>query len=103
VPDSDDPYAIVARLMDAMPSGSYLAISHAGSDRIDQESQQSIGDSWNGRVQQQFTLRSREQVAEFFAATDLVEPGVVAVEEWRSEPGTIGEGKSTVCAVGRKR
>jgi len=104
LPDSDDPYAIVARLMDAVPPGSYLAISHAGSDRLDQESQQSIGDSWNGRVQQQFTLRTREQVAEFFAGTDLVEPGVVPVEDWRPEPGTTGEGKSTVwCAVGRKR
>src|SRR6201987_1923858 len=50
LPDSDDPYAIVAAVMDAVPSGSYLAISHAGSDRLDQESQQSIGDSWNGRV-----------------------------------------------------
>ena len=28
VPDSDDPYAIVARVMDAVPSGSYLAVSH---------------------------------------------------------------------------
>jgi hypothetical protein len=26
--DADDPYAIVATLMDAVPSGSYLAISH---------------------------------------------------------------------------
>ena len=104
LPDSDDPYAIVARLLDAVPSGSYLAISHAGSDRLDQEAQQSIDDSWTGRVQQDFTLRSREQVARFFAGTDLIEPGVVAVEEWRPEPGTGGEGKSTVwCAVGRRR
>jgi len=87
-----------------MPSGSYVAISHAGSDRIEQEAQQSIGDSWSGKVQQDFTLRSREQVARFFAGTDLIEPGLVPVEEWRPEPGTIGEGKSTVwCAVGRKR
>jgi hypothetical protein len=49
-------------------------------------------------------LRTREQVAEFFTGTDLVEPGVVPVEDWRPEPGTSGEGKSTVwCAVGRKR
>jgi len=104
LPDSDDPYAIVARLLDTVPSGSYLAISHGGSDRVDQEAQQSIGDSWSGRVQQQFTLRSREQVARFFAGTDLVEPGVVPAEEWRPGPGTGGEGRSTVwCAVGRKR
>ena len=29
IPDADDPYAVVARLMDAVPSGSYLVIAHA--------------------------------------------------------------------------
>ena len=38
-------------------------------------------------VQQQYTPGSREQVARFFAGTDLVEPGLVPVEEWRPEPG----------------
>jgi hypothetical protein len=78
--DPGDPYAIVARLRDTVPSGSYLAISHAGSDRVDPEAQQGIGDSWSGRVQQQFTLRSRAQAARFFAGTDLVEPGVSGQE-----------------------
>jgi hypothetical protein len=104
LPDSDDPYGITASLMDAVPSGSYLAISHAGSDLLDREAQRGIDDSWSGRVQQQFTLRNREQVTRFFAGLDLVEPGVVPVEEWRPEPGTGDGGKSTVwCGVGRKR
>ena len=32
IPDADDPYAVVARLMDAVPSGSYLVIAHAAAD-----------------------------------------------------------------------
>jgi len=40
-----------------------------------------------------FTYRSREQVAGFFAGTDLVAPGLVRVEEWRPGPGTSGAGK----------
>jgi hypothetical protein len=32
VPDSEDPYRIVAELMAALPPGSYLAISHPASD-----------------------------------------------------------------------
>ncbi len=32
IPDADDPYAVVARLMDAVPSGSYLVMAHAASD-----------------------------------------------------------------------
>jgi len=104
IPDADDPHAIVATLMDAVPSGSYLAISHPSSDFLDQDTQQGIGDSWNGKVQQQFTFRPRDQVARFFAGTDLIEPGLVLVEEWRPEPGTVTEGKSAMWgAIGRKR
>ena len=52
----------------------------------------------------QFTFRPRDQVARFFAGTDLIEPGLVLVEEWRPEPGTVPEGKSAMWgAVGRKR
>ena len=40
IPDSDDPPALVARVMDAMPSGSYLALSHLGAELLDQEKQQ---------------------------------------------------------------
>jgi S-adenosyl methyltransferase len=104
IPDSDDPYAIVARLLDAVPPGSYLAISHGSSDLIDHETMRGIADSWNSRAQQPLTWRSREQVTRFFAGTDLIEPGVVPVEEWRPEPGSIQAGKSAWWgAVGRKR
>ncbi len=55
-------------------------------------------------AQQELTYRTREQVARFFAGTDLVDPGLVRVEEWRPEPGTAGAERSSLwCAVGRKR
>src|ERR1700690_2706768 len=34
IPDSDDPHAIVAKVMDALPPGSYLAVSHLGSELL---------------------------------------------------------------------
>jgi hypothetical protein len=90
--------------MDAVPSGSHLAISHGASDLLDEETQQGIKDSWRGRVQQQMSWRRRDQVARFFAGLDLVEPGLVPVNEWRPAPGTADEAKSAQwCAVGRKR
>jgi S-adenosyl methyltransferase len=50
------------------------------------------------------TWHNREQVARFFAGTDLAEPGLVRVEEWRPEPGTNEADRSPLwCAVGRKR
>ena len=105
IPDSDDPHSIVATLMDAVPSGSYLAVSHMGSDLIPPQTQQEMSDIGSRMSQQQMSNRSREEVARFFAGTDLVEPGLVRVEEWRPEPGGTGvTGTSALWgAVGRKR
>jgi hypothetical protein len=60
--------------------------------------------AWNGKVQQPFAGRTREQVARFFTGLDLVEPGLVPVEEWRPHPGT-GKADSSAMwgAVVRKR
>jgi S-adenosyl methyltransferase len=103
IPDSDDPYAIVATLLDTLPSGSYLAITHAGADLLDPERLESLQDAWRGKMQQQITWRGREQVLRLFEGTELVEPGLVRVEEWRAEPGT-GDGRRSAywAAVGRK-
>ena len=104
ITDADDPYSIVATLLDAVPSGSYLAISHAGPESFTAEARENLMDSTRRTSLQQYTLRTREQVARFFDGTDLVEPGLVPVEEWRPDPGVAAEGKSVYwCAVGQKR
>ncbi|MGH3247305.1 MAG: SAM-dependent methyltransferase [Trebonia sp.] len=104
VPDAGDPYAIVAAIMDAVPSGSYLAVSHGASDLIDPEALQGLYGSFKGKVQQQFQWRTREQVARFFTGTDLVEPGLVRIDDWRPEPAAGGACESAMwAAVGRKR
>jgi hypothetical protein len=104
VPDSDDPQAIVGKLMDAVPAGSYLAISHAGSDLLDADKQDSLMGVADRMIQNKITYRSREQLARFFDGRDLVEPGVVRVEEWRADPETVTTERSTLWgAVGRKR
>jgi len=104
IPASDDPHAIVARLMDAVPPGSYLALSHMGADLLPPETSEGL-QSISGRLsQQQYTYRTREEVARFFEGMELVPPGVVRVEEWRPEPeaGQVGPSALWV-AVGRKR
>jgi hypothetical protein len=103
IPDSDDPHAIVARLVDAVPPGSYLTISHMGLDLIAPETLQEMKDIGRRMSQQQYTPRSRDQVTRFFEGMDLVEPGLVRVEEWRPEPGSGDTHSSFVwSAVGRK-
>ena len=103
IPDADDPHAIVATLMDAVPAGSYLAISHTGSDRLGRETIDGLTDVMDRMVQQDFTLRPREQVERFFDGTDLVAPGLVPYEEWRPDAGNPAVKSAGWCAVGRKR
>jgi hypothetical protein len=102
IPDSDDPHAIVATIMDAVPSGSYLAISHGGSDLIPRATRDGIRGVSN-QMQQRIAYRDREEVARFFAGLDLAAPGLVRVEEWRPEPDSRAGRSSAWCAVGRKR
>ena len=104
IPDEDDPHAIVATVLDALPSGSYLALSHLGSDIFDEEAQQGFQNIVGRMSQQQYTGRSREQMLRFFKGMELVEPGLVRIEEWRPDPDSAGDYKSTAWgAVGRKR
>ena len=103
VPDADDPYTLVTRIMNAVPSGSYLAISHVGSDLFGAEALAGVSSLTDQVADWKFASRSREQVARFFDGMDFVEPGLVRVEEWRPSPVAADEGKSTVYgAVARK-
>jgi hypothetical protein len=103
IPDADDPHAIVASLMGAVPSGSYLAISHVGSDLLSPETLHGLEDVADRMMQQGITYRTREQVARFFEGTDMVDPGLVRVEEWRPTATAAAAGRSSFwCAAGRK-
>ncbi len=83
----DNPYDIVARLMDAVPSGSYLVISHPASD-IDTGQISQAYDRLNERMGDvQGTLRTREEVAGFFEGLEMVAPGLVQLHRWRPERG----------------
>ena len=98
-----DPHGKVASLMRALPPGSHLAISHTAADLIDPETRSGLDNLADQMIQQDFTFRSGEQVARFFAGTDLVAPRLVRVEEWRPEPGDPAGTSSVWGAVGRKR
>jgi S-adenosyl methyltransferase len=81
VPDEADPYGTVARLVDAMPAGSYLVMSHATGDFWPPEA---VADIAAGRFGT-FWPRTREEFARFFDGLDLVPPGIVSIAEWRAE------------------
>jgi S-adenosyl methyltransferase len=100
--EQDDPYRVVTDLLDAVPSGSYLALSHPTSD-VQQDQVTAMVARLNALVAEKVTTRDRGQVARFFAGLELVEPGLVNVSEWRPDAAALAEGPAAlwVC-VARK-
>jgi hypothetical protein len=80
--DEDDPAAIVARVLDAVPPGSYLAISHVASD-IEPEKMAEMRERLNRMVSQKGTYRTHAEVARFFDGLEMIPPGVTRIQEWR--------------------
>jgi hypothetical protein len=102
VDNAENPYATVAALLDAMPAGSFLALSHPASD-IEAEAQGELARRLNQTMAEKVTLRDRAQVARFFDGLELVEPGLVRVPQWR--PASEAEASSPAGlwgGVGRK-
>ncbi|MBB5939730.1 SAM-dependent methyltransferase [Streptomyces zagrosensis] len=85
--DADDPYGIVRRLMDALPSGSFLALTTATADSAPRE-MTAVAREYTRR-NMTLRLRSHEQSRAFFTGLDLVEPGVVLVHHWHPGPGQV--------------
>jgi hypothetical protein len=87
VDDTEDPHAIVARLVGAMPSGSYLVMSHATYDPMPPDIVARLKAAIAG-TGEKGGPRDRDQFARFFTGLELVEPGIVPIGEWRPTPGT---------------
>jgi S-adenosyl methyltransferase len=103
IPDLDEAQRIVARLVSAVPSGSYLVISHAASDIDPAEMAEMIKRMNEHLAEGNHVGRPREVVAKFFAGLDLMGPGVVKVTEWRPASAVEAAGPTSLWGgVGRK-
>jgi S-adenosyl methyltransferase len=86
VPDEWNPTGILATLMDALPSGSYLVASHITGEHDPAVAAFERADREAGIPAQ---LRDSAEFARLaFHGLDLVPPGVVSVADWR--PDTSG-------------
>lgn len=83
--DSDRPADIIGDLMAAVPPGSSLTISHVPSDMRPGE-MSAMGERLNRLLSAPTTYRDRATITGFFDGLELVEPGVVPIQEWRSTP-----------------
>jgi hypothetical protein len=80
--DADEPYRLVGQLMDAVPAGSYLALSQVASD-IQAEQMAEAAKRYNRMARETQRHRTQAEVARFFDRLELVEPGLVPVQQWR--------------------
>jgi hypothetical protein len=100
VPDYDEASSIVSRVLDAVPSGSYLALW----DATNTSEAVIRGERAQAELGSPYQLRTVEEVRGWFAGTDLVEPGLVPVTRWR--PGDVEVGRAehidAYGGVGRK-
>ncbi|WP_308119258.1 SAM-dependent methyltransferase [Streptomyces sp. JJ38] len=85
--DGDEARGIVAELVSALPSGSYLVVCDGTNT---DETLNAAQAQHNEGGQVRYQLRSPEEIAEFFAGFELVEPGVVSCPLWRPDPAQIG-------------
>jgi hypothetical protein len=99
--DADDPRAVIDQLMAPLAAGSYLAISHLGSDLQSDEMVETFR-RVNTRMAEQVTLRTHDGVAALFEGLELVEPGVVQGTRWRPDAGAAGGPSQLWVGVGRK-
>jgi SAM-dependent methyltransferase len=100
--DDEDPRGIVDAYMSAVPSGSYLFLTHfcrSGSDAaaLEETFLQFLG---TGR------FRTNEEIERYFDGLELVDPGLVYLPEWRPDalltyPLTIGQ-RLMVGGIARK-
>jgi hypothetical protein len=85
--DDEDPYALVRGFVDALPSGSYLVLSHTVT-RPDMPDVDAAVAFWNEHGTPKLTQRTPDQIARFFDGLDLLPPGVVSCSRWRPDPSS---------------
>jgi hypothetical protein len=103
VPDSDDPAGIVAALKDVLVSDSYLVMTHGTAIPERMAETEGVRELYRS-TPTSIHLRTPDEVRDFFAGFDLVEPGVVEVGEWHPDADALDEEKPAgiLAVVGRK-
>lgn len=84
--DADDPDTAVRTLIGALPSGSYVVLSHATFDPLPRQLQDHLMTlAAPGAGHGPFQPRTREQVAKFLDGLDLEDPGLVSTINWHPD------------------
>ncbi|HEV8178655.1 MAG TPA: SAM-dependent methyltransferase [Gemmatimonadales bacterium] len=102
VAEFDDVRSIVGRVMDAVPSGSYLVLWD-GNDT--NQGYLDLCEAYTKTGGVPYIPRSNEQIGQCFKGLEMVEPGLVSITHWRPAATKFSTAKpldSAYCAVARK-
>lgn len=84
IPDSDDPAGLVEQVMDRLPPGSAVIISHLASD--DPDVRRNLTDMMLTNTQGNWgRVRTPEEVRELFGGLSIMAPGLVEVSTWHPD------------------
>lgn len=84
--DIDKARDIARRVMAAVPSGSFLVLTHPTfDDEVGGAGQIPAMEFWNENATPPITARGGADIASFFEGLELLEPGLVSCSVWRAE------------------
>lgn len=88
ISDDHDPSGLVAAYRDRCAPGSYMGISTQTNDRADPKTAEQLNAVLRlyENADEQMHPRDHATIESWFTGTDLVEPGLVLLHEWRPEP-----------------
>ncbi|MFH0518510.1 SAM-dependent methyltransferase [Streptomyces sp. M41] len=89
IEDDEESHGIVRRLMNRLPSGSHLVLSHTIT-RPDMPDVDAAVAFWNEHGTPKLTQRTPADIARFFDGLELLDPGVVSCNHWRADDGESG-------------
>lgn len=89
ITDDDEACAAVRTLLDALPSGSYLAVTHGTMDFLPPHVRMRSEALLRGGQHGDFRMRDGAEFARFFEGLELIPPGIAPICGWwaEDEPG----------------
>jgi SAM-dependent methyltransferase len=106
VSDDEEPHRIIASYRDRIAPGSYLVISHGNTGTAEDDPNDVAGQVTRvyRQASAQLHVRPLTEIQRFFDGFDLIDPGVVWINEWRPDPAIppAGQPRSLRGGVGRK-
>jgi DNA-binding HxlR family transcriptional regulator/O-methyltransferase involved in polyketide biosynthesis len=89
IPDAEDPWGVVDRLLAGVHADAYLAIVHGASDIRSEEGSEATR-RYNQRSTVRYHPRPQAEVSRFFAAAEML-AGVVPLKDWRGPDAAVAD------------